>query len=263
MSIEQALADNTAALKALTAALGASHPQHTAPSVIPAPSVPSSAAVPPPPIAPVATLDTSPPPTSVFGQLALPGVPLAPPAAALTASHVPAGSVPTPAGQHPLAAMIPAHLVAPGAAAQAGQPAVAPNAAASPSSLDKNGIPWDGRIHASSKALVADGSWRAKRNVDPALVATVTAELRGAQAAPPGHGLSGQPWPFATSEADIRPLAGFAGMMDKLPGLMVAGTITTDMVAAACASVGVANLPALATREDLVPQVAAALGVTL
>lgn len=160
--------------------------------------------------------------------------------------------------------MIPAHLGAVGAVVQAGQPVVAPSAAASPSStLDKNGIPWDGRIHASSKALVADGSWRAKRNVDPALVATVTAELRGAQAAPPGHGLSGQPWPFATSEADIRPLAGFAGMMDKLPGLMVAGTITTDMVAAACASVGVANLPALATREDLVPQVAAALGVTL
>ena len=249
MSLEQALADNTAALKALTAALGANHPQHTAPSVIPAPPAPSSAVVAPMPTALAEQPAFSPPPTSVFGQAALPGVPLAPPAAPLTASPVVAGD---------LSAALQADAQKLAAMGQSGA-AVLPNGVA----LDKNGIPWDGRIHASSKALVADGSWRAKRGVDPTLVTTVTAELRGAQAAPPGHGLSGQPWPFATSEADIRPLAGFAGMMDKLLGLMVAGTITTDMVAAACASVGVANLPALATREDLVPQVAATLGVTL
>ena len=43
--------------------------------------------------------------------------------------------------------------------------------------LDKDGLSWDARIHASSKALVADGTWRLKRGVEPALVAQVKAEL--------------------------------------------------------------------------------------
>lgn len=50
--------------------------------------------------------------------------------------------------------------------------------------VDKDGIPWDARIHAESKAKNADGSWRAKRKVDPAFVASVTAELRAVMAVP-------------------------------------------------------------------------------
>ena len=44
--------------------------------------------------------------------------------------------------------------------------------------FDKEGIRWDARIHASSKALVADGTWRLKRGVDQALIAQVKAELK-------------------------------------------------------------------------------------
>jgi hypothetical protein len=51
--------------------------------------------------------------------------------------------------------------------------------------LDKHGLPWDGRIHAESKAKIADGTWRKKRGVDPALVATVEAELRQVMGAAP------------------------------------------------------------------------------
>lgn len=43
---------------------------------------------------------------------------------------------------------------------------------------DSTGLVWDERIHASSKALNADGTWRTKRGVDKALVAEVEAELR-------------------------------------------------------------------------------------
>lgn len=43
---------------------------------------------------------------------------------------------------------------------------------------DAAGLPWDERIHASSKATVADGTWRKKRGVDDATVAAVEAELR-------------------------------------------------------------------------------------
>jgi len=47
-----------------------------------------------------------------------------------------------------------------------------------PPSLDKSGLPWDARIHSGSKAITKEGMWRTKRNVDDALLATVTAELR-------------------------------------------------------------------------------------
>ena len=50
--------------------------------------------------------------------------------------------------------------------------------------LDSAGLPWDKRIHSSSRAKVADGTWRKMRGVDDALVATVEAELRAVQAIP-------------------------------------------------------------------------------
>jgi hypothetical protein len=45
--------------------------------------------------------------------------------------------------------------------------------------LDVHGLPWDDRIHSSSRARNADGSWRAKRGVAEHLVKEVEAELRG------------------------------------------------------------------------------------
>lgn len=42
--------------------------------------------------------------------------------------------------------------------------------------LDSAGMPWDERIHASSRATVADGTWKLKRGVDPELVAQVRGE---------------------------------------------------------------------------------------
>jgi hypothetical protein len=45
--------------------------------------------------------------------------------------------------------------------------------------VDSAGLRWDDRIHSKNKALNADGTWRKRRNVDAALVASVEAELRG------------------------------------------------------------------------------------
>lgn len=44
--------------------------------------------------------------------------------------------------------------------------------------LDSAGLPWDGRIHAESKNKISNGTWRKKKNVDPALVTEVEARLR-------------------------------------------------------------------------------------
>lgn len=53
-----------------------------------------------------------------------------------------------------------------------------------PPATDKNSLPWDERIHAGTKALNADGTWKKRRGVDDATVTAVTAELTGAAPAP-------------------------------------------------------------------------------
>lgn len=55
---------------------------------------------------------------------------------------------------------------------------------AAPPATDKNGLPWDERIHAGTKALNGDGTWKKRRGVDDATVVAVTAELTGAAPAP-------------------------------------------------------------------------------
>lgn len=53
-----------------------------------------------------------------------------------------------------------------------------------PTGLDKDGLPWDDRIHSSSKAKNADGSWRLKRGVDTTLVTAVERELKALMGLP-------------------------------------------------------------------------------
>ncbi|WP_082806148.1 recombination protein RecT [Marichromatium gracile] len=43
--------------------------------------------------------------------------------------------------------------------------------------VDARGIPWDERIHSSSRGRTADGSWRRKRGVDPMTVERIEREL--------------------------------------------------------------------------------------
>ncbi len=59
-----------------------------------------------------------------------------------------------------------------------------PPTAATPPERDSTGLPWDARIHGSTKSTNADGTWRQKRGLnDPALKARVEAELRAAVSA--------------------------------------------------------------------------------
>lgn len=54
-----------------------------------------------------------------------------------------------------------------------------------PPAVDSAGYPWDARIHSANKSIVADGTWRKKKGVDPALVDQVQAELKGEDVPPP------------------------------------------------------------------------------
>jgi hypothetical protein len=73
------------------------------------------------------------------------------------------------------AAQAPAAPSAPAAPVQA--PPAPTEQASDGAGLDKRGLPWDQRIHASTKTKKADGTWTARRNIDPALVPRVEAEL--------------------------------------------------------------------------------------
>lgn len=132
-------------------------------------------------------------PAQVFGQ----GAASAPAAAPFTAAVDPSSTAP---GATPGTLAPPPPGSLPSVAANASSAAIAavpvpPGPANAPGvELDVDRLPWDGRIHASSKAKNADGRWRGRRGVDEAVIASVTAELHAAMGAP-GAGTATPPPP--------------------------------------------------------------------
>jgi hypothetical protein len=85
-----------------------------------------------------------------------------------------------------------------------------PNAAAP--DVDSNGLPWDERIHSSSKALTDKGAWKKRRGTAAATVTAVEAELRArmqqpapAPFVPPAPQPMPQPVPVAPVAAAAPP----------------------------------------------------------
>lgn len=173
----------------------------------------------------------------------------------------------------------------------------APSTSAPSGELDVNGLPWDGRIHASSKTRNADGSWRQRRNLSPVTLETVMAELR-ARAANPGNAalgddaaklaglgmdpMSGQPLPntaavqhaaqvfagtvppppvVATPLAPAAPDAlTYDGFLAWVTPKMMDGSTPFDKVAAALSASGVSSLQELRDNPAAIPAVYQALG---
>ncbi len=71
--------------------------------------------------------------------------------------------------------------------------------------VDKQGVPWDERIHSSSKKKTAKGVWAKRKNLPEGLHEQITAQL-----------LSGQPQPEPTPVSDERP-APIAGAVPEIP----------------------------------------------
>lgn len=199
------------------------------------------------------------------------------------AAQVPTAPEASPAGvpPPPTVASVPAPPVA---APEA--PAAPSTSAPSAEGLDSTGLPWDKRIHSSSKAKNADGSWRKLRGLnDAALVSRVEAELRsqGVQAlaaggyvapppqmpaggvvptppqVPPPPGTDAPAAPPAPSGPDVTTPE---GLMEWVTPRMMDGRLTFDTVAAALQANGVESLAALKTNPAAVPGVYAALGGT-
>lgn len=142
--------------------------------------------------------------------------------------------------------------------------------------LDKNGFPWDARIHSSNKAKVADGTWRKKRGVDDATVALVESQLRAVMGAPapvavtqPAVAPPPPPPPSANEMPPIpaslvkapatNPRSVYVALMGRTAAAIAGGKVTQEQVLACCTTFGIPSLPLLANRLDLVAQVAAAI----
>lgn len=141
--------------------------------------------------------------------------------------------------------------------------------------LDKDGIPWDGRIHASTKTKTVEAVWKKKRGIEQAEVDRVVAELRTTMMAPAAPA----PVPPAVAQAFASGAASpvvpappappaavgitFAAFMGHVTGGVTSGRFTREAVADACAKHGAANLPGLINRPDLIPAVARELGLVV
>lgn len=122
----------------------------------------------------------------------------------------------------------------------------APNTAAP--DVDANGLPWDERIHASTKAVNNDGSWKKRRGVAAATVTAVEAELRARGvvqqpaviippqpiALPPTIPM--QPAPLAVAPAPIAPIPAPAPVPAAAPTAMPSAAQLQENVTAATAA---------------------------
>ncbi len=114
---------------------------------------------------------------------------------------------------------------------------------------DARGLPWDERIHSSSKAMTKPGDWRTKRGVNPALVAQVEAELKSKLAPVPVRHVdtgacAGVQAPPAAEVQALPPPESFGQMTFALLAKHVAdlrtkGEITDEYIEKICTSQGI------------------------
>lgn len=260
-------------------------PPHT-PVVLPAPPLgedrPAAARVPAPTPAPVAALqpasavvalpageqhpDTR-DPAAVFGAAGNGQV--APLAAGATAlPNVPGvlqGSLPLPpAGT---TANAPALAGAGNAQAANAAPAGTPgNAHASGVTLDKDGIPWDPRIHANAaEKMGKDGYWKKRRGMnDEAKTKAIIAELQQSMAAGGGAApvtpvtlLPAGPLVGTITALPVPPggVMTFEALMPLIGQATTKGIATVADLTAIVQMQGLPNLPSISTRRDLIPKI--------
>ncbi len=157
--------------------------------------------------------------------------------------------------------------------------------------LDKEGLPWDSRIHSSSKATIADGSWKLRRGVDPTEVEKVKAQLKELMAVPTFVSVDdytptevvqalGVPLPPAPVIVGVDLAAGsdtavitqippapkshylidqqpasvtLTDLIGRMSAAIAAGKLTQASIAEICTNHGVSEFHLLSNRPDLLP----------
>lgn len=73
--------------------------------------------------------------------------------------------------------------------------------------VDINGIPWDDRIHASSRAKLKGGAWKYKRGIQPAQIKAVESELLSEEVPPPPADIAPDTAPAPPAEMEVEAVA--------------------------------------------------------
>ena len=141
--------------------------------------------------------------------------------------------------------------------------------------VDAHGTVWNADHHASSKAVTADGSWRARRggpvaNASPlvqretnaAVLAQAASSPEAAVAAAPMPPVPPAPTPTPAPAAPAAPapapaapagLSGFPALMRKVNAAQTSGRLTAEGLQQLCTNVGVGKPSDLFQRADLQP----------
>ena len=209
------------------------------------------------------------------------------------ATQAPVATVIAPEDNPATGAFVPEVVVAPAptAAQAAFAPVVAPAPVTTGIETDKNGLPWDGRIHSSARSKVADGSWKMRRGVEDEFVKGIENELRQTMGVapvpmapspltpPPAAVFSAPAAPIPAAPIPAPPVASiapppvaapvevatqlnFPKLMQRITAAFAAKTMDQGTINAAVQAVGLPSLPMLASRPDLVQAVADQLGLT-
>jgi hypothetical protein len=144
-----------------------------------------------------------------------------------------------------------------------------------PADADSRGFPWDERIHSSSKAKNADGTWRQRRGVSGVLVAEIERELvQGGVTAPNDVPLppTGDAFAIKSTEQVYNDMAAAAPLVPLPPPVDVAPTtfpqlvqwvmghisakrLTQHEVNEVVKELGLPGVPAVAANPAMIPQV--------
>ncbi|MGJ0509082.1 MAG: hypothetical protein ACR652_18565 [Methylocystis sp.] len=142
--------------------------------------------------------------------------------------------------------------------------------------LDKNGLPWDNRIHSREKTKTKDGAWKYKRGVADNVIADVEQELRAVMAVPavpappplPPATPASAPLeatgstaatPPGSTVTPASPSNTFAELMQRVTQAVAAGKLSESQTLQACTAAGLPGIPALMQRPDLIPTVSATI----
>jgi hypothetical protein len=134
--------------------------------------------------------------------------------------------------------------------------------------LDGEGLPWDRRIHASTKTFrQSDNTWKLIKGVKPELVASVKQELRVAMGltapttppAPPTPHLTVVPPPAPTPPAPPTGADPYIDFVQFCTSGQQSGRLAYQAIVDTCGKYGITQLPMLNARHDLIPTIRAEL----